>query len=495
MNLQHQITTLNQRAVDATRRGDPDNAEKLWREALQLDPTNKSLLANLGRLLFRTGRDRELLLLLTSDTSFLSHPTISTLVGESALRTRDFDLAIRALRSALRGLPDHPQILLSLSAALTSSGQLTEAISILENLCVSYPDQLEPALNLTVARSELGDLQYAEQSYLSLLDRHSTHPLVLVNAIRFYLNLGRLEILPGLLDRLKDVDTLGRIYPELAIQYCLANNDLDTAIQLLQQFNSNDVPNFLIRDQLIFTLLDQHQLASALNLIESACQIDAPRPFTTRLLAAISDLPSDLRPSAFLTSDFEPAELVSTIPLLPPLDPLLRDLQHAVRDNQTLIRDRPGKPTRGGFQSHEVFDLSRPIWQHLHALLKSHISDYFKHQIDHPAWRDQSDLDGMHLRGWAVILNGGGHQVRHTHPESIISGVLYLDIPNEITSSNTNHGSLWFSPSPLQNSMSSPGLFVKPANGLLVLFPSFVAHETIPFNAEGQRLCIAFDYG
>ncbi len=35
--------------------------------------------------------------------------------------------------------------------------------------------------------------------------------------------------------------------------------------------------------------------------------------------------------------------------------------------------------------------------------------------------------------------------------------------------------------------------FVKPPPGLLVLFPSYMWHGTVPFSGEAPRLTVAFD--
>jgi uncharacterized protein (TIGR02466 family) len=95
--------------------------------------------------------------------------------------------------------------------------------------------------------------------------------------------------------------------------------------------------------------------------------------------------------------------------------------------------------------------------------------------------------------GWGVVLRAGGKQIRHTHPEAEISGVLYLKIPTMFGSDVANNeGSLWFSPNPcFQNQVE--GLTVNPQPGMLVLFPSFLPHETIPFVSEEDRICIAFN--
>ena len=35
--------------------------------------------------------------------------------------------------------------------------------------------------------------------------------------------------------------------------------------------------------------------------------------------------------------------------------------------------------------------------------------------------------------------------------------------------------------------------WIRPEEGLMALFPSFVFHRTAPFEADAKRICIAFD--
>ena len=91
------------------------------------------------------------------------------------------------------------------------------------------------------------------------------------------------------------------------------------------------------------------------------------------------------------------------------------------------------------------------------------------------------------ISGWGVILKNGGYQKRHIHPEAKISGVFYLSVPNQTSSSKTDEGNLLFS-------TKSP-LSVSPNTGLVVLFPSYLPHETVPQCCKTtERICIAFNF-
>ena len=94
------------------------------------------------------------------------------------------------------------------------------------------------------------------------------------------------------------------------------------------------------------------------------------------------------------------------------------------------------------------------------------------------------------ISGWAVSLESGGHQLRHSHPEAIASGVLYLSIPTDMNlNDDDKDGSLYFSGGvgkPEEQSM-----YVKATMGKLVMFPSYMPHETIPFKSTQDRVCLA----
>ena len=95
--------------------------------------------------------------------------------------------------------------------------------------------------------------------------------------------------------------------------------------------------------------------------------------------------------------------------------------------------------------------------------------------------RGQSELSG-----WSVVLKKRGHQKRHIHPESVVSGVFYIQLPVESADEYKKEGNLVF-PS---NNMK----IVTPKEGTAVLFPSYLAHETIPINSNEERICIAFNW-
>ena len=99
---------------------------------------------------------------------------------------------------------------------------------------------------------------------------------------------------------------------------------------------------------------------------------------------------------------------------------------------------------------------------------------------------------------WYVKMRQGGHLSPHIHEIGWLSGAVYLAMPTPKDSSNEGafeygmHGDDYPILAPLQLS-SFPTALVMPKVGDIVLFPSSLFHRTIPFSANQDRICIAFD--
>jgi tetratricopeptide (TPR) repeat protein len=100
------------------------------------------------------------------------------------------------------------------------------------------------------------------------------------------------------------------------------------------------------------------------------------------------------------------------------------------------------------------------------------------------------------LTAWSVVLRRQGHQIPHIHPSAWLSGVYYVALPDAVVAS-TEDTAGWIEfgqPPDHYHGEAPPELTLeKPREGLLVLFPSYFYHRTIPFDTTGRRISIAFD--
>ncbi|MEO7432983.1 MAG: putative 2OG-Fe(II) oxygenase [Dokdonella sp.] len=103
---------------------------------------------------------------------------------------------------------------------------------------------------------------------------------------------------------------------------------------------------------------------------------------------------------------------------------------------------------------------------------------------------------GFSIRdAWSVRLRDGGYHFNHYHGKGWLSSACYIELPASVGSPG-GEGWLQFGEPMMRTSPALPAeYFVKPEPGLLVLFPSWMWHGTVPFAARENehRLSVAFD--
>ena len=108
----------------------------------------------------------------------------------------------------------------------------------------------------------------------------------------------------------------------------------------------------------------------------------------------------------------------------------------------------------------------------------------------HPMLRHRRDERVRFAGSWSVRLTGAGHHSNHVHPQGWISSAYYVSLPAAID--NGQQGWIKFG----EPRWPTPGCgiekVIQPRAGRLVLFPSYMWHGTIPFDA-GERMTAPFD--
>jgi len=97
---------------------------------------------------------------------------------------------------------------------------------------------------------------------------------------------------------------------------------------------------------------------------------------------------------------------------------------------------------------------------------------------------------------WATVMTAQGHQSAHIHPSGWLSGVYYPALPDLVRAGDDDHlGWIEFGRPPSRLPIKAePRLrLIEPMEGMLVLFPSYIYHRTVPYDAAATRISIAFD--
>jgi tetratricopeptide (TPR) repeat protein len=143
-------------------------------------------------------------------------------------------------------------------------------------------------------------------------------------------------------------------------------------------------------------------------------------------------------------------------------------------------------------------DLSRsrdPVIQALFQSFAAPIARYREHiGQGQDALRRRNRGPTRFNGGWSVRLHRDGYHTSHVHPRGWISSAFYVQLPDSMNAGHTAEGTLSFgAPGLLTTPSLAAELSVPPRVGLLVLFPSYFWHGTLPFRSDQPRLTVAFD--
>ena len=135
-----------------------------------------------------------------------------------------------------------------------------------------------------------------------------------------------------------------------------------------------------------------------------------------------------------------------------------------------------------------------PIFEELKNLLDLHINR-FSSELDF-------DLEGRGLKledVWINILAEDGNHSAHIHPNSVISGTIYISMPpktSAIKFEDPRHPMMMAAPARLSSAKEylKPFIYINPSVGEILLWESWLRHE-VPTNTSSQeRISISFNY-
>ena len=182
---------------------------------------------------------------------------------------------------------------------------------------------------------------------------------------------------------------------------------------------------------------------------------------------------------------------------LPSISALNETLARHVYDHPTLMDAPESYSMERGQNTGELFVSSDgPAAQFL-AMVEKAVAGY----------RDTLPRDPSHpflaaipqrfrATAWGVILDGGAYQVPHIHPSAWLSGGYYVRLPTVVEIDDPGHAgwSEFGRPYWDFHTHAEPETrLIKPEEGLMLLFPSYAFHRTVPFAGDEHRISIAFD--
>lgn len=420
-------------AQDHHRRGRLAEAERLYRECLARHPRSAPVWRLFGVLCYQTGRRREAMEAL--ERSAQLDPANMTLLGElGAVQTElgRYDDAIGTLRRASLARPEEPDLLDRLGMLYLQTRRFDAAIDAYTRLIGLEPAKAAAWFNLGRAHEGLGAHEDAVASFRKAAALQPDSPKILTAIAGAELDCDR---------------------PDAALAAC----------ERCLALRPGDSGALAFKAVALQALGDAHG-AEALLGLDRFLHVERVDP-----------------PSGF-----------------PSLAAFNRALVDHITGHPTLSFDFPAYSCHRGATSDDLLvEPKGPIAQ-LESIIGDAVERYraaMPRGDDHPfvaaapgQWR---------MEAWATILESQGHQSAHIHPTGWLSGVYYLQLPETVKSEHPDQpGWIEFGCPPDHFPASSrEGDFrrICPQEGLLLLFPSYVYHRTVPFPDTARRISVAFD--
>ncbi|MGI9263401.1 MAG: putative 2OG-Fe(II) oxygenase [Gammaproteobacteria bacterium] len=379
---------------------------------------------------------------------------------------RRFGRAVECLNLALEARPDDSEALKSRGRILQDASRFEEAMADYQRLVSESPSDAESWLELGHCLRALERLDEAAEAFLRTLELapHSVESMVTLGAIDR--DREKFESATGWLKKAVAANPNEvRAHCILGTTYLAAGEAGNGRASLEQAFS-----------------LNPYDRTTIAYLYVACCQ-------TGDAAAALALAQPDI-----LVRSYQYGEPGTETRLDDSLNERLAD---HVRGHSSLEYERSGNTTRKGAHTGNLLEAPATPASQLFEWIEHRIRQYLEslpRTGTHPylAWSpDRWDIDA-----WGVVIQPGGYQEPHIHPDGWISGVYYVAVPDDIVSADDSREGcleLGTPPSPFSDCGQFPVQLLRPRPGKLNIFPSFLWHRTMPYEASGERICIAFD--
>ena len=374
-----------------------------------------------------------------------------------------FERAESALREAIRLDPRLTDAHNNLAQLIwMRTGELTQATAALDEALSTYPDEALWAAKAAILQGG-GDARGAYACLAPLATRSQASPTLLVRAGLAALDFDPAAAIPLAERALRAVPGSAPARTLLAAAQLgvgAAQAALGNCEQLLAAAPDDQYLIALQTTALRLLADSRHAVLCDYSQLVVPFHLEAPPPWTD-----LESFLADLRPSLERLHDPQGHAL------------LFQSLRHGTETTQDLSRSAD-PAIRGLFQA-----FAAPVQRYL-----EHIGP----GID--PLRRRNQLRWRFNGAWSVRLRTSGFHTNHTHPRGWISSACYIELPECMQDPSTEEGLLSFGePGLLTSPTLKPQYALRPEPGMLVLFPSYFWHGTVPFRSEQARLTVAFD--
>lgn len=537
------LKKLMDRAAQALQKGRASDAEADLTAVLKAAPELPGALYGLAMVRMRQNRAKDAVGYLRRAVAAAPEVALYTInLARVLAHGGDAEAGRAVLREARERAPDDPGLLYELGREAILLEDPAGAAEALGRAAELAPKAPQPFGALGVAYQQMGDAESARAAYETAVELGSRDADDYFNLGTVHMNAARYddamalfaragELNPehqrafanlGIL-RARSLDYAGAVAPlERAIAlnpdddrvmndlvYALAaSGRAKDGVAAGERFLKMHPEDAALYPQIAFAQMRAGNAEAAVAACDAALKrLSHPTPALSVKSAALNEL--GRREEAANLLDFD--RFIATRRLTPPpgypnLPAFNAALVQYLLDEPSLDYIATNRTMVRGRGTQELFDgREHGPAAALRDMIMAAARDYM---VDHPADPSHPFLAApptkLRVCAWGNVYDREGRQYVHCHPSAWLSGVYYPALPDamkdgamkDAASDNNREGWIEFGRAlhRLESADEPPVHLVRPEEGLMVLFPSYFGHQTLPVTAsEQKRVSIAFD--
>lgn len=397
-------------------------------------------------------------LALSITEKFPKHQFSWKVLGSVLKQTGRISESLIASRKSVKLMPQDAEAHSNLGNTLKELGRLEDSEASYSKAILLKPDFAEAHNNLGNTLKELGSLDRAEASYLQAI-------VLKPDFAEAHHNLG---IILQELGRFDEAEASYTQAVELKPDYAEAQNRLLRCLYLSEkQSLFFDKLDYLISQDTATATIGSLTCRSALKY-----GVEKPNLFCSEPLKYVVHI--DLNAEYDFEEVFvEKAKLI------------LKESNISNRKQSLLVK---GYQTSGN-----LFDIKNAFTEKIQKIIRLEIEKYrinFENCKDGLIRKWPIDYS---LYGWLIGMKSGGELKPHIHSDGWLSGSLYINVPPKAKAESGNLVVSLGEEKDATDTRTNVKQTINVVTGSLVLFPASLTHYTIPFEAEEERIVLAFD--
>lgn len=407
-------------------------------------------------------------------------------LGLTLSKLEKFDEAKRCLVKSLELNPNFSQAYNNLGVVLLSQNRIEESEKNVRKAITLDPNFAEAQKNLSALLKKQGKLNEAEISIRKALELKP-------NFAEAQNNLGSLLLLKGEFDQaeasfrqsiLINSDNANAYY-NLGMLF-LVKEQYQQAIECFESSDFNKSKLYLLR---CLYLIDEKN--GFYELLDDFIEKGEVHPMIGSLVCR-STLRYKIEKSNLFCQD--PLTYVLKTDLSTECDFKKSIVETAKR---ILNEDRIPRKIQGllknGYQTHgNLFEIEPDLTKEIQTLIHIKLEKYRTHFKESKEGLFSHWPKEYSLYGWLVNMKNGGELKAHMHENGWISGSIYINVPKKSTNESGNLV-VCIEEQQLTNGNKNQSKSIDVVTGSLCLFPASLLHYTVPFEAEEERIVLAFD--